>query len=40
MSSFVPINPIVKGFDFNVIGNNLELLLDGTGLERSFMSPT
>lgn len=35
VDSFVAINPMVKGFDFNIIGNNLELLLDETGLERS-----
>lgn len=29
---------MVKGFDFNIIGNNLELQLDETGLER-FVRP-
>ena len=38
VDSFVAINPMVKGFDFNIIGN-LELLLDETGLERSIDDP-
>ncbi len=35
VKSFVNINPMIKGFDFNFIGNNIELLLDERGLERS-----
>lgn len=35
ISSISSINPKFRGFDFNIIGNNIELLLDEEGLERS-----